>query len=218
MNNINKSLNDNALMTTEEENGVDIRNIDDYNGSGYNTLTDSSIELNNETPRPLRFTYNRSNSVILPLTGERVKRSILFFNTISDGDSPITERSSLLPLRNMGRNLVEPYSSVRIFCTKVKEAYFSRSVRDVIKCTLAYYVASLGVYYTPFDRILGSSDSKHILATVAVYFHPARSKGSMYQTLSFVLLSLLFTFLVTFSCRSVSSFFLIWETMVFQIR
>lgn len=207
MNNINKSLNDNALMTTEEENGVDIRNIDDYNGSGYNTLTDSSIELNNETPRPLRFTYNRSNSVILPLTGERVKRSILFFNTISDGDSPITERSSLLPLRNMGRNLVEPYSSVRIFCTKVKEAYFSRSVRDVIKCTLAYYVASLGVYYTPFDRILGSSDSKHILATVAVYFHPARSKGSMYQTLSFVLLSLLFTFLVTFSCRSVSSFF-----------
>ena len=72
---------------------------------------------------------------------------------------------------------------------------------------MAYFLASLGVYYTPFDEWLGNTDSKHVTATVAVYFHPARTKGSMTQTLMFVAISIVYSFTVSFGCRFISAYF-----------
>lgn len=92
-------------------------------------------------------------------------------------------------------------------CDWCRETYNNEMFRSVLKCSFAYVVASLGVYWLAFDDFLGRTDSKHVVATVAVYFHPSRTKGSMTQSLIFVLISLGFSFTTTFVCRFILGFF-----------
>ncbi|KAH6605473.1 60S ribosomal l19 [Trichoderma cornu-damae] len=51
----------------------------------------------------------------------------------------------------------------------------------VLKCTLAYTIASLATFLSPLSNFLGQPDGKHVVATITVYFHPARSTGSMIE-------------------------------------
>lgn len=53
----------------------------------------------------------------------------------------------------------------------------------VIKCTLAYLLGSLGTFWSPLSKFLGQRDGKHIVATLTVYFHPARTAGSMLEAI-----------------------------------
>ena len=57
----------------------------------------------------------------------------------------------------------------------------SSSGRGLLKCTIAYVLGSLFTFWPPLTRILGSRDGKHIVATITVYFHPARTVGSMLE-------------------------------------
>lgn len=145
----------------------------------------------------------KSSSVILPESGQRVQRSNLFFNSEfesfhedsfqNDSDEP---EEPPQPTAWLSR-LVD-------FCVNI---YRTEMFKNVLKCSIAYLIASMGVYWTPFDEFLGSTDSKHVVATTAVYFHPARTKGSMHQLILFVMISLLFTFIVSLSCRSILTLF-----------
>lgn len=134
---------------------------------------------------PPRRGVNRQSSVILPLTGQRVHRSI---SNTSHESTPLLR-------------------SPKVVLSPIWNLLNDRQFQSVIKCSLAYLIASLGVYYTRFDEFLGHTDSKHIVATVAVYFHPARSKGQMHQTLIHVVISLLFSFSVSMVCRLISTIF-----------
>ncbi|OAA61842.1 60S ribosomal protein l19 [Niveomyces insectorum RCEF 264] len=52
----------------------------------------------------------------------------------------------------------------------------------VIKCTVAYTLAGLWTFWPPLSDLLGHHrDGKHLVATITVYFHPARSAGSMLE-------------------------------------
>jgi hypothetical protein len=52
----------------------------------------------------------------------------------------------------------------------------------VLKCSLAYLIASFAVFLTgKGGGIFGRGDNKHLVATITVYFHPARSQGSMHK-------------------------------------
>ncbi|CAK7264664.1 hypothetical protein SEPCBS57363_001194 [Sporothrix epigloea] len=53
--------------------------------------------------------------------------------------------------------------------------------RGVIKCTAAYTIASLWTFWPPLSNLLGHLDGKHLVATITVYFHPARTAGSMIE-------------------------------------
>ena len=44
---------------------------------------------------------------------------------------------------------------------------------------MAYWLGSLATFWVLFAEFLGKSDGMHLVATVAVYFHPARSIGSI---------------------------------------
>lgn len=55
--------------------------------------------------------------------------------------------------------------------------------RGVLKCTLAYTIASLATFLAPISDFLGKPDGKHVVATITVYFHPARSAGSMIEAI-----------------------------------
>lgn len=55
--------------------------------------------------------------------------------------------------------------------------------RGVLKCTLAYTLASLATFLAPLSNFLGKPDGKHVVATITVYFHPARTTGSMIEAI-----------------------------------
>lgn len=80
----------------------------------------------------------------------------------------------------------------------------SSTSRNIIKSSIAYLIASLAVY-TPVGRVLfGHSDNKHMIATVVVYFHPARTAGSMTEAIIFVFYSLLYSLITASTCMVLS--------------
>lgn len=150
--------------------------------------------------------------VILADSGKKVYRSDLFFNaefeSFNDDSIQDSEYGESLRLATLAqpqpRRLV---SKFRALLQTIRKELRGEVFQSVLKCGLAYLIASLGVYWLPFSRFLGSTDSKHVAATSSVYFHPARTKGSMHQLILFVLLSLSFTFVLSLSCRSISSYY-----------
>ncbi|EAZ63760.2 hypothetical protein PICST_28250 [Scheffersomyces stipitis CBS 6054] len=154
---------------------------------------------------------NRQNSVILASSGKKVHRTLsLSSDTFrAEIDNQRNETDALLGNRNnsLAEDEGRTASLYRTLVLPFAAYYYDNTCRSVLKCAIAYLIASLGVYWTPFDNLLGTTDSKHVVATVATYFHPSRSKGSMTQSLVYVIISLAFTFVVSFGCRAVSAEF-----------
>lgn len=136
------------------------------------------------------------SSVILAELGQKVQRLGLFLNTEFESfhDDSLEEEG----VRHRYRRLLGLRRRLRVD---------AEVAHTVLKCSLAYLVASLAVYWRPFNDMMGSTDSKHVVATAAVYFHPARTKGSMHQLLVYVFVLLLFSFVVALVCRSTSAHF-----------
>lgn len=202
--------------------------IDDSTNDTYDIDFFSNIRAN------ARFSkIKKRSSVIMARTGLKVHRSDSFFDNefeslneieedhnshsdsftslnkaIKNADWGETETSSLLPNRQTPPSTVDRLKATSASARdRLQHFYRNQVTRNVLKCSLAYFIASLGVYWTPFNTFLGNTDSKHVVATVAVYFHPARSKGSMHQSLIYVIISLIFSFVISFGCRSISSYF-----------
>lgn len=53
------------------------------------------------------------------------------------------------------------------------------TAKGILKCSLAYLLGSAATFLPPLANFLGRQDGKHVVATITVYFHPARSAGSM---------------------------------------
>ncbi|OOF90776.1 hypothetical protein ASPCADRAFT_400506 [Aspergillus carbonarius ITEM 5010] len=77
----------------------------------------------------------------------------------------------------------------------------------VLKCSLAYLLGSLATFVPAIASFLGHQDGKHMVATVTVYFHPARSQGSMYKALICALLAFLYAAFISVTSMCVSMFF-----------
>lgn len=90
----------------------------------------------------------------------------------------------------------------------------SPEIKNVLKCTLAYFLASM-IVYSPLREIFGKSQNKHMAATVAVYFHPARTAGSMYESILFVVLSLLYSLVMVSASMFISRQFSLEEHRYF---
>lgn len=69
--------------------------------------------------------------------------------------------------------------------------------RGVIKCSLAYTIASLATFAPPLSNFLGRPGGKHVVATMTVYFHPARSAGSMIEAIMIAIVAVLYAELVS---------------------
>ncbi|KAF3919921.1 hypothetical protein AA313_de0201744 [Arthrobotrys entomopaga] len=174
---------------------------------------------------PYRNRQVRHGTVILPASGERVSRRVTFARQpVVDGmtsertpspDSPEEEEdddesssreddalisnghvngngdaaSRLKSIPRWRSNLQVP-TSVIDFVEKWK-------LRYVFKCSLAYLFGSLATYIPLFAALFGKNDGKHMVATVAVYFHPARTRGSMTESTIFATIAVLYSFLVS---------------------
>jgi hypothetical protein len=79
--------------------------------------------------------------------------------------------------------------------------------KGVLKCTLAYTIASLWTFWSPLSNLLGKPDGKHVVATITVYFHPARTEGSMIEAGTIAACAVLYAELVSIMSMGASVFF-----------
>lgn len=77
----------------------------------------------------------------------------------------------------------------------------------MLKCSLAYVLGSLATFVPPIAGLLGKNDGKHMVATITVYFHPARSAGSMAEATILALIAFVYAAFVSFTSMAVSVFF-----------
>lgn len=68
-------------------------------------------------------------------------------------------------------------------------------------------MGSLATFLPPVAAFLGKNDGKHMVATVTVYFHPARSAGSMAEATILALIAFAYAAFVCFTSMAVSVFF-----------
>ncbi|KKK25597.1 hypothetical protein ARAM_005106 [Aspergillus rambellii] len=154
----------------------------------------------------------RQATFILPKTGQRLKGLVHLRNSQVEpnGHGDNEERRGLLSgelppspegitSRVPGR-LFEQVRWLRQFLT-------SELGIGVLKCSLAYLLGSLATFVPAIAAFLGQQDGKHMVATITVYFHPARSQGSMYKALICAFLAFLYTTFVSVTSMCVSMFF-----------
>lgn len=77
----------------------------------------------------------------------------------------------------------------------------------VFKCSVAYFLGSLATFVPFLAEILGQQDGKHMVATITVYFHPARSQGSMFEAILMAALAFAYAVFICFTSMGVSILF-----------
>jgi len=98
-------------------------------------------------------------------------------------------------------------SWTRDCASKTRKFILSDVGKSMFKCAVAYLLGSLATFVPQISQLLGKQDSKHMVATITVYFHPARSLGSMLDALLLATTAFLYTTLVSLLSMTVSVFF-----------
>ena len=83
----------------------------------------------------------------------------------------------------------------------------SETGQGILKCSLAYLLGSMATFVPVLSNFLGQQDGKHMVATVTVYFHPARSQGSMFEAVLLALVAFVYAVFISFTSMAVSMFF-----------
>ena len=152
--------------------------------------------------------------MILPKTGQRVKRKITLYERDPpdgvDGNGSTDSSSS-----DSSDNDGDPrYPAVRSIRRKAiswfRDAWHFASSDlglGVLKCSLAYLLGSMATFVPAIAEMLGQQDGKHMVATITVYFHPARSQGSMFEAVLLAIVAFCYAAIVSFSSMAVSVLF-----------
>ena len=93
---------------------------------------------------------------------------------------------------------------------KVREGWAftqSKTGKGVLKCSIAYVLGSMATFVPPIYQALGHQEGKHVVATITVYYHPARSIGSTFEAIVCATIAWLYTAVLSFSSMSISIFF-----------
>lgn len=147
----------------------------------------------------------------MPKTGERVRKSFTLrgavrgLNQETDDGTPLLGhiRSS----SSHGGGLHAWTRRVRAVTSQAYQFTISTMGQSILKCSLAYLIGSLATFVGPIAALLGVNDGKHIVATVTVYFHPARSAGSMLEAVVLALIAFSYAAFVSLTSMAVSAFF-----------
>lgn len=124
-----------------------------------------------------------------------------------NADNPSQDRSRPCPVSREFSGWPERRSWFRAETKELIEFLTSSKVKMVLKCSVAYAVASLAVYYPSVRRLYGRTDNKHMIATVTVYFHPARTMGSMAEAIFYASMTLMYSFICAVLSMVISAVF-----------
>lgn len=155
----------------------------------------------------------RQATFVLPRTGQRLKGLVSLRDstqTNSDDHGAHDELRGLLTgeiqtrkkglLSRLSLRICEVWVWLHQFLT-------SEAGIGVLKCSLAYLLGSLATFIPAISALLGHQDGKHMVATVTVYFHPARSQGSMFRALICALLAFCYSAFLSITSMLVENFF-----------
>ncbi|EMC96028.1 hypothetical protein BAUCODRAFT_71630 [Baudoinia panamericana UAMH 10762] len=180
-------------------------------------------DQNNASPTPVprpsrgRFLNRRLRraSWISPITGERSKR-VFTLREASHRLSDSNDVSEATPLLDGCAEGTTPHNSAwklvqRACVERADTAYTfatSKNGIGILKCSLAYLVGSLATLVPAIAALIGSrQDSKHMVCTVTVWFHPARSIGSMHEATILAIIALCYSGFVSFTSMAISMLF-----------
>ncbi|KAK4168938.1 Fusaric acid resistance protein-like-domain-containing protein [Cladorrhinum sp. PSN259] len=140
--------------------------------------------------RPSKRSKLRNGTFIIPATGERSRRVLTLRSSASsdqtDGPPSRTLTSSSQTVfstspETFSERVTDVGNKIKHQASKITQWLDSPIGHGVLKCTLAYTIGSLATFWSPISGWLGRPDGKHVVATLTVYFHPARSAGSMIE-------------------------------------
>ncbi|KAL8981937.1 MAG: hypothetical protein Q9177_005427, partial [Variospora cf. flavescens] len=137
----------------------------------------------------------RQATLILPKTGQRIKRQVTL------GYSP------RFGFPQSNGNAEERIPLLGWPKTQQKPSDTSRLLLGVLKCSIAYFLGSLATFVPAIATMLGQQDGKHMVATITVYFHPARSQGSMFQAMMLAALAFAYAAFIGSTSMGVSILF-----------
>ncbi|KAH6649715.1 Fusaric acid resistance protein-like-domain-containing protein [Chaetomium tenue] len=152
--------------------------------------------------RPSKRSKLRNGSVIIPSTGERSHRSFTLrpSSLFSSRQADASESPEIEP--RFSRQSISYRAHATAHSVREGGARFLRWLNTpvghgIIKCTLAYTLGSLATFWSPLSNFLGRPDGKHVVATLTVYFHPARSMGSMIEAVLIAIVAVAYAELVS---------------------
>lgn len=155
----------------------------------------------------------RQATFILPKTGRRVKRNVTFGPPPAIDGTHDAETSYRSPSEGRKRHGSQPSPATLLMgtakeCAQQAWAFAnSKTGHGVFKCSIAYFLGSLATFVPFIAAFLGQQDGKHMVATITVYFHPARSRGSMVEAIACAVVAFIYAVFICFSSMGVSIFF-----------
>ncbi|EDN07114.1 60S ribosomal protein L19 [Histoplasma capsulatum] len=150
-------------------------------------------------------------SFIFPSTGQRRRGLINLSRDRENGSlgerEPLLDRSAATSSTRSGtfwckfsEKLTSLVNALYLFIT-------SEAGKGVIKCSIAYLIGTLGTFLPVFAAFLGRQDGKHMVATITVYFHPARTRGSMILATMHAFLAFIYATFISVASMGISLFF-----------
>lgn len=162
----------------------------------------------------------RRASFILPKTGERSKRVFTLRDASARMSQDYGEHTRPLLTQN-GIRLAEDDRDYQeptllqqlqdVVQDRARQLYafaISPTGKGIFKCSIGYLLGSMATLIPSIAKFFGDKqDSKHMVATVTVYFHAARTVGSMHEATLLALLGFLYAAFLSFASMGVSIFF-----------
>ena len=152
----------------------------------------------------------RQSTYIAPSTGERMKRVFSLRDAsrrnLATGED---ETQPLLPNNTSFRKPTWRESTIqnaRQYVRDTEKFWRSTTGQGIFKCSLAYLLGSMATFVPPIAALIGRQDSKHMVATVTVYFHPARTIGSMHEATVLALIAFCYAAFISFTSMGLSMF------------
>ncbi|KAH0565476.1 hypothetical protein GP486_001136 [Trichoglossum hirsutum] len=161
----------------------------------------------------------REATLIIPSTGERVRRSVTLRGAPGSSGlntaGTVDDRTPLLQRSDTGLSQQGTLGTITANAKDgLRSAYqfaSSRTGQGIVKCSLAFFLGSMATFVAPVAAFLGKQDGKHIVATVTVYFNPARSQGSMHEATLLATLAFVYAAFISFTSMGVSVLFGTWN-------
>lgn len=139
----------------------------------------------------------RNGTFVIPATGERSRRQVTLRTPRNRSHCDGSERRpSTASVAVAGQHIQVASRAVRARALAAWRWLHTDEGRQVLKCTLAYLLGTTATFWPPLSNFLGRRDGKHIAATLTVYFHPARTAGSMLEAVVIAIVAVVYAELV----------------------
>lgn len=138
----------------------------------------------------------RNGTWIIPRTGERTRRQFTWRRPSFEGSGDEEDLHALSEGETVKEKLKNIWCNIKIIVASLWAWLNSPKGRGTVKCSIAYLVASMGTFYKPAAQFLGDMDGKHIVATITVYFHPARTLGSQVEAVAIAVVAVCYAMFI----------------------